>query len=282
MRPIWSGAISLGLLNVPVRMYSAIDEQDLHFHLLHRKDNSRIGYEKVCKKEGKAVPDEELVKAYQASERTYVQLEDEDFEAAQGPKHRRFELRDFVPYDEIDPIHFERTYYLGPDDGAEKVYTLLVKAMERSGLAGIGTYVMRNKQQLGCLRVREGVITLEKLYFADEIRPIDDVPAERVRVDKRELDMAVELIDRFTSSFDIGKYRDEYREALLEVIERKHKGKTVEAAEEPEPEEMPDLMEALKASLEERRGGDGARRRRRRRPQSARAASRGTRKASRK
>lgn len=282
MRPIWSGAISLGLLNVPVRMYSAIDEQDLHFHLLHRKDNSRISYEKVCKKEGKAVPDEELVKAYQASERTYVQLEDEDFEAAQGPKHRRFELRDFVPYDEIDPIYFERTYYLGPDDGAEKVYTLLVKAMERSGLAGIGTYVMRNKQQLGCLRVREGVITLEKLYFADEIRPIDDVPAERVRVDKRELDMAVELIDRFTSSFDIGKYRDEYREALLEVIERKRKGKTVEAAEEPEPEEMPDLMEALKASLEERRGGDGARRRRRRRPQSARAASRGTRKASRK
>jgi DNA end-binding protein Ku len=279
-RPIWSGAISLGLLNVPVRMYSAIDEQDLHFHLLHRKDNSRIGYEKVCKKEGKAVPDGEIVKGYQVSQRTYVRLEDEDFEAAEGRKHRRFELRDFVPYDEIDPVYFERTYYLGPDDGAEKVYTLLVKAMERSGLAGIGTYVMRNKQQLGCLRVRDGVITLEKLYFADEVRPIEDVPVERVRVDKRELDMAVELIDRFTGPFDIGAYRDEYREALLGVIERKRKGKTVEVEEEPEPSEAPDLMEALKASLEEHRARGGSRRRRRR-TSSTRGSSSARRKAAR-
>ena len=260
-RAIWSGAISLGLLNVPVRMYSAIDEQDLHFHYLHRTDNSRIGYEKVCKKEGKPVPDDEIVKAYQVSGRKYVHLEDEDFEAAEGRAHRMFELSDFVPYEEIDPIHFERTYYLGPDTGAEKVYTLLVKAMERSGLAGIGKYVMRNKQQLGCLRVREGVITLEKMYFEDEIRPLDDVPVERVRVGKRELEMAEELIDRFTSPFDIGKYRDDYREALLDVIESKRKGKAVEVDRGAEPEEAPDLMEALKASLAERRAEPPRRRR---------------------
>jgi DNA end-binding protein Ku len=251
---IWSGAISLGLLNVPVRMYSAIDEQDLHFHYLHRKDGSRIGFEKVCKKEGKAVPDDELVKAYQVSERKYVQLEDEDFKVAEGRAHRTIELSSFVPYEEIDPIYFERTYYLGPDDGAEKVYTLLVKAMERSGLAGIGTYVMRNRQQLGCLRIRDGVVTLEKMYFADEIRPVDDVPVERVRIGKGELDLASELIERLSGSFDIGDYRDEYRQALLKVIDAKRRGKAVEVEAEPEPAEAPDLMEALKASLDARRG----------------------------
>jgi DNA end-binding protein Ku len=262
-RAIWSGSISFGLINVPVRMYSAIDEQDLEFHYLHRTDNSRIGYEKVCKKEGKRVPDDEIVKAYQVSQRTFVQLEDEDFEAAEGRTQRTFELSDFVPYEDIDPIYFERTYYLGPAAGAEKVYTLLVKAMERSGLAGIGKYVMRNKQQLGCLRVREGVITLEKMYFEDEIRPLDDVPVERVSVGKRELEMAEELIDRFSGPFDIGKYRDDYREALLDVIERKRKGKAVEVDRGAEPEEAPDLMEALKASLAERRSnGDGRRRKR--------------------
>jgi DNA end-binding protein Ku len=278
-RAIWSGAISLGLLNVPVRMYSAIDEQDLHFHYLHREDNSRIGYEKVCKKEGKPVPDDELVRAYQVSERKYVQLEDEDFAAAEGRKHKLLELRDFVPYEEIDPIYFERTYYLGPDEGAEKVYTLLAKAMERSGLAGIGTYVARGKQQLGCIRVREGVLTLEKMYFADEIRPLDEVPIERVRVGKLELEMAAELIERFTTSFDIGKYRDDYREALLAVIDAKRRGKSVDVEPEAEAEEAPDLMEALRASLEERQRHT-SRRRARRKPSRSKE-SRARRKASR-
>jgi DNA end-binding protein Ku len=278
-RAIWSGAISLGLLNVPVRMYSAIDEQDLHFHYLHREDNSRIGYEKVCKKEGKPVPDDELVKAYQVSERKYVQLEDEDFAAAEGRKHKLLELRDFVPYEEIDPIYFERTYYLGPDEGAEKVYTLLARAMERSGLAGIGTYVARGKQQLGCIRVREGVLTLEKMYFADEIRPLDEVPVERVRVGKRELEMAAELIERFTTSFDIGKYRDDYREALLAVIDAKRRGKSVDVELEVEAEEAPDLMEALRASLEERKRRT-SKRRARRKPSRSKA-TRARRKASR-
>ena len=256
-RAIWSGAVSFGLVNVPVRMYSAIDEQDLHFHFLHRKDDSRIGYEKVCKKEEKPVPNDEIVKAYEVSKGTYVYLEDEDFEAAEGRAHRTIEISDFVPYDEIDPIYFERTYYLGPGDGADKVYCLLVKAMERSGFAGIGKYVMRDKQHLGCLRVRDGVITLEQMYFADEIRSVDVVSVERVRVGKRELEMASELIDRFSGAFDIDKYRDDYREALLGVIKSKQKGKTVEVDRDEEPAEAGDLMEALKASLEERRGRNG-------------------------
>ena len=132
-RAIWSGSISFGLVNVPVRMYSAIDEQELHFHLLHTKDDSRIGYEKVCKKEGKPVPDDEIVKAYEFEDGEYVYLTEEDFEAAEGEVFRTIDVSDFVSYEEIDSIYFERTYYLGPADGADKVYSLLVKAIRAVG-----------------------------------------------------------------------------------------------------------------------------------------------------
>src|ERR671915_1279295 len=149
-RAIWSGAISFGLVNVPVRMYSAIDEQDVHFHLLHAKDGSRIGYEKVCKKEGKPVPDEEIVKAFEYEKGEYVRMTDEDFEAAEvDTGHKTIDIRDFVPYDEIDPIYFERTYYLGPQDGGERVYALLARAMERSGLAAVASYVFHDREHLG-------------------------------------------------------------------------------------------------------------------------------------
>jgi DNA end-binding protein Ku len=259
-RAIWSGSIGFGLVNVPVRMYSAVDEQDLRFHLLHRKDDGRIGYEKVCKKEDKPVPDAEIVKAYEISEARHVYVEDEDFEAAAGAKYRSIDICDFVPYDQIDPIYFERTYYLGPGDGAETVYALLIEAMEDSGLAGIAKYVMREKQHLGCLRVRDGVILLEKMYFADEIRPADEIEIARVRVGRREREMAAELIESFSGSFDIAKYRDDYREALLEVIEAKRKGKEVHVDREL-PSETPDLMEALRASIEAHGNGKrGARR----------------------
>jgi DNA end-binding protein Ku len=248
-RAIWSGSISFGLVNVPVRMYSAIDEQDLHFHLLHTKDDSRIGYEKVCKKEGHVVPDDEIGTAYQVSDRKYVYLTDEDFEAAE-PKGHSIDLADFVQVDEIDPIYFERTYYLGPADGGEKVYRLLAQAMDRAELAGIGTYVMRNKQHLGCLRVRDGLLTLSKMYFADEIRPTTGLAPSRAKVSKQELEMAGELIDRFTTRFDIGKYRDSYREALLAVIKSKQKGKVIPVAPPEDEAAPPDLLSALRESVE--------------------------------
>ncbi len=249
-RAIWSGSISFGLVNVPVRLYSAIDEQDLHFHLLHTKDDARIGYEKVCKKEGKPVPDDEIVKAYEVSKGEYVYVTDEDFEAAAGPKYKSIDIQDFVPYEEIDPIYFERTSYLGPADGAEKVYALLLRAMDDSGLAAIATYVMRGKQQLGCLRVREGVIALEKMYFADEIRPASDIKPRRVRVGAQELEMAADLIERFTGTFDPRKYEDTYRRSLLRVIRRKRRGQDVHVDPEPKTEEPTDLLAALRASVE--------------------------------
>jgi DNA end-binding protein Ku len=256
-RAIWSGAVSFGLVNVPVRMYSAIDEQDLRFHLLHEKDDSRIGYEKICKAEDKPVPDDEIVKAYEFKDGEYVYVTDEDLEAAEGENYRTIDLQDFVPYDEIDPIYFEKTYYLGPGDGGERAYALLLRAMEESELCGIGTYVMRDKEHLGCLRVREGVIQLEKMYFADEIRPTDEIKPGKAKVGQRELEMAAELIDRFTGPFKPEKYEDTYRKRLLDVINAKRKGKDVHVERPPKDEEPVDIMEALRASIEsaQRRSG---------------------------
>ena len=181
-RAIWTGTISFGLVNVPVRMYSAIDESDLHFHLIHEPDGGRIGYQKVCKAENEPVPDDEIVKAFEIEKDKLVVLTDEDFAAAKSEGVKTIEISDFVPYEEIDPIYFERTYYLGPQDGGEKVYSLLRQAMEKTGLAAVGKYVMRDKQHLGCLRIREGVITLEKLFFHDEIRPVKEIAPRKAKV----------------------------------------------------------------------------------------------------
>ena len=195
-RAIWSGTISFGLVSVPVKMYSAIDEADLHFHLVHEPDNGRIGYQKFCKTEEKPVPDDEIVKAFEIRKDKHVVLTDEDFAAAKSEGVKSIEISDFVPYDEIDPIYFERTYYLGPQDGGEKPYSLLREAMERTKLAAIGKYVMRDRQHVGCLRVRDRVITLEKMFFHDEIRPVGEIAPSKAKVAKAELEMATTLIEQ--------------------------------------------------------------------------------------
>jgi len=259
-RAIWSGSITFGLVNAPVRMYSAIEEHNLELHLVHEKDGSRIGYEKVCKREGKKVPSDEIVKAYEPRKGKLVYLTDKDFEAAEQDAYRTIEVLDFVPHDEIDPIVFQRSFYLGPAEAAEKVYALLVKAMERSGLSAVARYVFHDKQQLGMLRVRDGVITLESMYFSDEIRPTKGiVPKKGVRVDKRELEMAEALIGRYTTSFDHTKYEDEYRKRLLKVVRRKQKGEEVDVGRAEKRETTPDLLEALKASVEAARGSSNGR-----------------------
>jgi DNA end-binding protein Ku len=254
-RSIWSGAISFGLVNVPVRMYSAVKEHKLQFHYVHEKDDSPIGYQKICKAEDKAVPDKEIVKAFEYSKGEYVVLEDEDFEAAKVEGYRTIEITDFVPYEEIDPIFFAKTYYVGPQDGAEGVYSLLVKAMEDSDLAAVAKFVMRDRQYLGALRIREGVIALEQLFFADEIRSVKEIKASRRKVGKEELAMAKRLIESFTGHWEPERYKDTYRDALCEVIKAKRKGKEIHRAPEAEEEEPTDIMAALRASLEATRGG---------------------------
>lgn len=250
-RALWSGSISFGLVNAPVRVYTAVKEHQLHFTLLHRKDDSPIGYEKICKKEGKPVPDGEIVKGYEYAKGKFVYMEDEDFAAARVEGFRTIDIIDFVPYDDIDPIFFAKTYYVGPEEGAERVYSLLAKAMEQSGLAAVAKFVMRDRQHLGVLRVREGVITLEQLHFADEIRDVAEIKSRRARVDRKELEMAERLIDSFTTEWKPAKYKDTYRDELMAVVDAKRKGKDVHAEAEVEEEaEVADLMTALRQSVE--------------------------------
>lgn len=258
-RALWTGSIAFGLVNVPARIYSAVHEHKLRFHLIHITDDGAIGYRKICKLEHEPVPDDEIVKAYEIRKGEFVPLADEDFEAVQVEGQRTIELEDFVEYADIDPTFFAHTYVVGPQDGAEKTYALLVRAMERSGLAGIGKFVMRGRQYLGCLRVRAGLLTLEQMHFADEVdAPSEIVPGELPDVGKRELEMALSLIDGFSGRWQPEKYRDTYTDALLEIVEAKAKGRQVRPVREPTAEEPPDLIEALRRSIEQAQGRQGA------------------------
>jgi DNA end-binding protein Ku len=251
---MWTGSIAFGLVSAPVRMYSAIQEHTRHFNYVHAPDGSRIGYEKICKAEGKPVPDDEIVKAFEYATGEWVYMTDEDFEAAASENHQTLDIRAFIPYEDIDPIYFERTYYLGPEENGERVYALLARAMAESGLAAVAKRVMRDRQNLGPLRVGDGVITLERLYFADEIRSPEGVAPEDVELDSRELEMAAQLIEQYSGEFKPEEYRDTYRDALCEIIEAKRRGEEVRVEAEPKPELPTDLMskeelvEALRAA----------------------------------
>jgi DNA end-binding protein Ku len=265
-RAIWSGTIAFGLVSVPVRMESAVKEHALHFHYVHEPDGGRIGYQKVCKAEEKPVPDDEIVKAFEIRRGEWVYLDDEDFEAAQlDAAQKTIDIEAFVAQEEIDPIYFERTYYLAPQDGGEKVYTLLARAMDESGLVAVATFVMREREHLACLRVRDGVIALERMHFADEIRPAKGLAPKGVRIAKDELRMAAQLVDQFAGSFRPEKFKDTYRDELRKRIRAKDRGETVAVAEAEEaPEEPIDLMAALRESVKatkKKRGGRGRSRR---------------------
>jgi len=198
------------------------------------------------------------VKAFEVKKDELVVLTDEDFAAVKTEGVKTIEISDFVPYEEIDPIYFERAYSLGPQPGAEKVYALLREGMERTKLAAIGKYVMRERQHLGCLRVRDGVISLEKMFFHDEIRPSAELAPRNTKVAKAELEMATTLIKEFTGSFEPERYEDTYRDALRAIIRAKQKGETIAAAPVEQDEEAADLLDALKASVEAAKRSKGS------------------------
>jgi len=255
-RALWTGSVSFGLVNVPVRVFSAVHEHKLGFHLVHAPDDGAIGYQKICKVEDKPVPNEEIVRAFEYRKGEVVHMEEEDFAAVRVEGQHTIDLQDFVPYDEIDPTFFSHTYLVGPQEGSERPYALLARAMEESGLAGIGKFVMRGRQYLGCLRVRNGALTLEQMYFSDEVdAPETALPGKLPSVPKRELDMALSLIQSFSGDWKPESYRDTYRDALCEIVEQKRKGHEVHHVAEPEEEEPPDLMEALRQSLERAQSG---------------------------
>lgn len=255
-RAIWSGSISFGLLNVPVKLYSAVARRSIGLREIRESDGARIRHRRVAEGTDEEVPYEKIVKAFELSPDRYVPIAKEELEALAPEKSRAIEVQDFVDLEEIDPIYFDSPYYLGPADGAERAYSLLARAMEESGKVAIARFVFRNKEHLAALRPADGVLTLTTMRFADEVVPpseLEDVlPSEKPKVPKREVEMAEQLIDSLTRRFDPAAYRDEYREELLAMIERKASGEEVVAApegEEREATKAPDLMAALEESI---------------------------------
>jgi DNA end-binding protein Ku len=267
-RAIWSGSISFGLLNVPVKLYSAVSKQTIRFRELREGDSSRVKHKRVAEADGKEVAYDDIVKGYEYAPDQYVVLSRDELAELDPKKTRAIEIQDFVDLDEIDPIYFEQPYYLGPDKGAEKAYALLVQAMKDARKVAVARFVLRNKEHLAAIRPMDDVLTMATMRFHDEVTDPDDLRGDLFeekpkKPEKRELEMAMSLIESLSTDFKADKYRDEYREQLLDVLEQKAAGKEVVSApsEAPEPTKAPDLMAALEESLAAVRGdseGNGA------------------------
>jgi DNA end-binding protein Ku len=251
-RSIWTGAISFGLVNVPVKLYSAVSKKTVRFHQLHDKDGVRIQQKRVCPADGEEVAYDHIVKGYEITPDQYVVIEPGELEAIEPRKTKTIDIEDFVDLADIDPIYYDHPYYLMPGTGAAKPYKLLVDAMEDAGKVGIARVVIRQKEQLVALRPTEGVLAMSTMNFADEVvEPdrFDDAPGDDVETSTRELDMAKQLIDSLSSDWQPDKYRDTYRDRVLELIEQKAEGKEIAVQPVEEPQPVPDLMAALEASV---------------------------------
>jgi DNA end-binding protein Ku len=251
-RSIWTGAISFGLVNVPVKLYSAVSKKSVRFHQLHDKDGVRIQQKRVCPADGEEVAYENIVKGYEITPDQYVVIEPGELEALEPRKTKTIDIEDFVDLDDIDPIFYDHPYYLMPGTGAAKPYKLLVDAMEEAGKVGIARVVIRQKEQLVALRPADGALAMSTMNFADEVVDpdrFDEKPDAEVETSKRELDMAKQLIDSLSSDWEPDKYRDTYRERVLELIEQKAEGKEIAVQPVEEPQPVPDLMAALEASV---------------------------------
>ena len=257
-RAIWSGAISFGLVNVPVKVYSAVSRKTVRFHQLHDKDGVPIRQKRVCPADDEEVSYEHVVKGYEVAKDQYVVIEPEELEALDPKKTRSIDIQEFVRLEEIDPIYYDSTYYLAPAPGAEKAYGLLLKAMSEAGKVAIGRVVLRTKEYLAAIRPAGDVMVMVTMLFGDEVVDpdrLDELPARDGKAGKREVEMAQRLIESLSVEFDPSRHHDEYRERVLDLIERKAAGEKISVAS-PEREEgpTPDLIAALEASLAEASG----------------------------
>ncbi len=254
-RAIWSGSISFGLLNVPVKLYSAVSRRQISFRELRESDKSRVRHKRVAEADGEEVSYDEIVKGYELSSEQYVVFSRDELDELSPKRTKAIEVEEFVDLDDIDPIYFVQPYYLGPEPGAERAYGLLTKAMADERKVAVARFVLRNKEHLAALRPMGDVLTLTTMRFADEIVPPDEldgvVPDDYEAPKKKELDMAKQLVGSLTSDFKPDQFHDEYREELLDLIERKAKGEDVvqPVSDEPAPTKAPDLMAALEESL---------------------------------
>lgn len=258
-RPIWKGAITFGMISIPVKLFGATESKDLAFNTLHKTCKSRLKQKRWCPVDDREVFQDEVVKAYEYSKDSYVEITDEDLEALPLPSKHTIELTSFVKQAEIDPVYFERTYYLEPEQVGAKPYALLLRALNTKGVAAVAKVALRNKESLCVLRASEhGVLMLETLYYPDEIRTTDLPSSPEVLVSQPELAMALSLVEMLEEPFDPSKYSDQYRNALLEVIEAKRNGEAIVAPPEVQAPKTVDLMAALKASLEAAKKGKPA------------------------
>jgi DNA end-binding protein Ku len=254
-RAIWSGAISFGLVNIPVKLYSAVSRKTVRFHQIDAESGQRIRQQRVNPASGDEIPYEQIVKGYEISPDRYVTITPEELESLEPQKTRTIDIEEFVDLEQIDPIFYDHPYYLAPDKGAAKAYKLLLDAMAEADKVAIARVVIRSKESLVALRAHDGAITMETMLFPDEVvnpESIEEIAGADgdAKTTKRELDMAKQLIESLSGDFDPSGYRDEYREAVLDLIERKAAGETITIeAPEPERQEVPDLMAALEASI---------------------------------
>ena len=266
MRSIWKGAITFGLVNVPVKLYSATEDHDIKLHQVHDEDGGRIRYQRTCEIDGQVAPDEHIAKAYDDGDQQ-VMITDEDLQALPSEKSREIDVVEFVPAEQVDPIMFEKAYYLEPDSRSSKAYVLLRRTLEQTDRVAIVKFALRQKTRLAALRVKDDVLTLQTLLWGDEVREAKFASLkEKVDISDRELKMSAALVKEFEADFEPEKFSDDYQEQLRELIDAKlEKGDAFsteetfgERGEAEEGGEVLDLMEALRRSVEQSRGGKGA------------------------
>lgn len=248
-RALWSGVITFGIVSIPVKMYSATESKDISFHLLHDKCNSRIKEQKYCPKCDTTVEWSEIDKGYEYAKGKYVKLTSEDFDKLPLPSKHTIEISAFVKAEEIDPVYYEKTYYLEPGEAGVKPFVLLMRVLEERGLVAIGSVAMR-RERLCALRLMNGNLMVDTLLYPDEIREAPEDKKPSAKVQKAELDMASKLVDMMIKPFDPSQYKDGYREALKKLIDAKLEGKEIAEPEQPDEGQVLDLMEALRASIE--------------------------------
>lgn len=250
MKAIWKGWLSFGLINIPVQLYSGVREKEISFHLLHEKDNSPIRYARICKKEGKEVAWEEIAKGYQLESGRTIVLTEKDFEKAAAEYSKTIEILDFIKLEEIDPIYFDKPYFLEPQKGAGKAYALLREALKKSKKAGIVKFVLRNKEHLGAIKAHQNYLILDQMRFVHEMRDLKKLNVfGKEKLSAREMEMALQLIDHLTKPFRPQMYKDRYREEIVKIIKNKSKGKKRKVSKVTKNQ---DLAKALKISLQKR------------------------------
>lgn len=255
MHTVWKGSISFGLVNIPVKLHTATENKDIKLRQIHKECHTPISYQKVCPGCEKEVKSEDIVKAYEYEKNKFVVLDEDDLEKLKKENEAKaVEIIDFVKLEEIDPIYFERSYFMAPGDGGGKAYSLLRKALVESGKIGVAKIIIRSKEQLAVVRVYKNTLLMETIHFPDEVRNVEEVPnvSNEQLLNQKEIDTALLLVDQLTTTFDPEKYHDDYRTALMDLIEEKKNGeKTVTATEkQPAASNVTDLMSALQASID--------------------------------